>query len=221
MCLPKSKGRSSSAQPMATSTKSLLEKYFYPENLKVQNEIQFEFSWLKEKNWLMCRFILSVLMVNSGESQWLIRTNENVRFVYVCVRNISNRDYLSLCGKEANECSYSVLTNSFVTDSNPEFDSVFDSRQYFSYWIEPFFFCQIQNFSFSSIKTKANRTFDDFKDHSIGLKSIQGVMHSSLDFNLQYRSWLSAKSHSKDIFHCQIVILCKIKKWVNCISFRT
>ena len=50
MCLPKSKGRSSSAQPMTPSTRSLLEKYFYPENLKVQNEIQFEFSWLKEKN---------------------------------------------------------------------------------------------------------------------------------------------------------------------------
>jgi len=221
MCLPKSKGRSSSAQSMTPSTRSLLEKYFYPENLKVQNEIQFEFSWLKEKNWLMCRFILSVLMVNSGESQWLIRTNENVRFVYVCVRDISNRDYLSLCGKEANECSYSVLTNSFVTDSNPEFDSVFDSRQYFSYWIEPFFFCQIQNFSFSSMKTKANRTCDDFKDHSIGLKSMQAVTDSSLYFTLQYRSWLSAKSHSKHILHCQIVILCKIKKWVNCISFRT
>ena len=49
MCLPKTKGRSSSAQPMAPSTKSLLEKYFYPENLKVQKEIQFEFSWLKNK----------------------------------------------------------------------------------------------------------------------------------------------------------------------------
>ena len=196
-------------------------KIFLPRKLKSSKWNSIRIFMVKRKNWLMCRFILSVLMVNSGESQWLIRTNENVRFVYVCVRNISNRDYLSLCGKEANECSYSVLTNSFVTDSNPEFDSVFDSRQYFSYWIEPFFFCQIQNFSFSSIKTKANRTFDDFKDHSIGLKSIQGVMHSSLDFNLQYRSWLSAKSHSKDIFHCQIVILCKIKKWVNCISFRT
>ena len=82
-------------------------------------------------------------------------------FVYEIFKS---RDYLSLCGKEANECSYSVLTNSFVTDSNPEFDSVFDSRQYFSYWIEPFFFCQIQNFSFSSIKTKANRTLNDIKD---------------------------------------------------------
>ena len=139
-------------------------KIFLPRKLKSSKWNSNRIFMVKRKNWLMCRFILSVLMVNSGESQWLIRTNENVRFVYVCVRNISNRDYLSLCGKEANECSYSVLTNSFVTDSNPEFDSVFDSRQYFSYWIEPFFFCQIQNFSFSSMKTKANRTLDDISD---------------------------------------------------------
>ena len=127
-------------------------------------------------------------MVNSGESQWLIRTNENVRFVYVCVRDISNRHYLSLCGKEANECSYSVLTNSFVTDSNPEFDSVFDSRQYFSYWIEPFFFCQIQNFSFSSIKTKANRTLNDIKGRFNDLKSITRIYRtiSSLDTSISF-----------------------------------
>ena len=47
MCLPKTKGRSSAAQAMAPSTRKLLEKYFYPENLKVQNQIQFDFSWLK------------------------------------------------------------------------------------------------------------------------------------------------------------------------------
>ena len=154
MCLPKSKGRSTLAQPMAPSTRSMLETYFYPENLKVQNEIQFQFSWLKNTNWLKCHFILSVLMVNSGESQWLKRTNENVcTFVYEIYLN--SRDYLSLCGKEANECSYSVLTNSFVTDSNPEFDSVFDSRQYFSYWIEPFFFLPNPKFQFFEYKNKA------------------------------------------------------------------
>ena len=203
MCLPKTKGRSSSAQPMASSTKSLLEKYFYSENLKVQKEIQFD-----------------------GKQRWKSMINTYERkctfCVRLCTKYLKSRDYLSLCGKEANECSYSVLTNSFVTDSNPEFDSVFDSRQYFSYWIEPFFFCQIQNFSFSSIKTKANRTFNDIKESLIKTFRFeindQGV---SDNLTLQYRPWLSAKSHSKYIFHCQIVILCKIKKWVNCISFRT
>ena len=103
-----------------------------------------------------------------GKQRWKSMINTYERkctfCVRLCTKYLKSRDYLSLCGKEANECSYSVLTNSFVTDSNPEFDSVFDSRQYFSYWIEPFFFCQIQNFSFSSIKTKANRTFNDIKD---------------------------------------------------------
>jgi len=103
-----------------------------------------------------------------GKQRWKSMINTYERkctfCVRLCTKYFKSRDYLSLCGKEANECSYSVLTNSFVTDSNPEFDSVFDSRQYFSYWIEPFFFCQIQNFSFSSMKTKANRTLNNIKD---------------------------------------------------------
>ena len=122
-----------------------------------------------------------------GKQRWKSMINTYERkctfCVRLCTKYLKSRDYLSLCGKEANECSYSVLTNSFVTDSNPEFDSVFDSRQYFSYWIEPFFFCQIQNLSFSSIKTKANRTLDDIKGRFNDLKSITRMYRttSSLD----------------------------------------
>ena len=134
-----------------------------------------------------------------------------------------SRNYLSLCGKEANECSYSVLTNSFVTDSNPEFDSVFDSRLesrvYFSYWIEPFFFCQIQNFSFSSTKTKAKRTFERYLS-LLGTPNVLPTLPGITWFNM-YHSWLSTKSHSKTIFHSSIKVVVKIEKWVDCVAFRT
>ena len=127
-----------------------------------------------------------------GKQRWKSMINTYERkctfCVRLCTKYLKSRDYLSLCGKEANECSYSVLTNSFVTDSNPEFDSVFDSRQYFSYWIEPFFFCQIQNFSFSSIKTKANRTLNDIKGRFNDLKSITRIYRtiSSLDTSISF-----------------------------------
>ena len=73
------------------------------------------------------------IRVNDKYVRKFRRTNGNVR---KCTGMKHGTDYLqdyhlSLCGKEANECSYSVLTNSFVTDSNPEFDSVFDSLVYF------------------------------------------------------------------------------------------